>query len=358
MSAHENGLEPLIEKLRQIGLQAQVKVQDGQLHIGLNVAQVPKPKTAIAKIYTLLEQLEPTAFGLTEVKTVIIYGLRAPKQAAWREAFPLPQRGLAKDDLDPFSFNNRYSNAIVFPGILLLAILANVMPLTRFLLRGIRIWIHEFGHATVAWLSGRKAIPLPFGWTNVGEERSLFVYLAVLTLLGLLFWVGRREQRRWPMILAVVLAVLQFYLTWLNSIDAFTVLLAFGGIGGEFYLSTLLMVSFYFPMPQYWQWEFWRYPVAFAAAFTFWPNVWLWHHIATGEESIPWGSMWGGEDDSGGDMNVLSGDYGWSDQQIIGTYNFIGGLCLTALFAVYFYFLIKQNRFYFYSLWQRFLTRS
>jgi len=352
-----NSLQQLIELLRQNGFQAQVSVRANQLHIGLNASQVPKPKTAVAKIYTLLETVEYSQLGLATIDTVYIYGLRAPKKAVWQETFPLPQRGVAKDDLDLLSFNNRFSNAITFPVIMLLAILLNAIPMTKFLLRGIQIWIHEFGHATIAWLGGRRAIPLPFGWTNIEPERSLFVYFGVLTLLGLLFWVGWREQRRWPMVLAVVLAVVQFCMTWLNSEDTFQMLLAFGGIGGEFYLSTLLMVSFYFPMPEYWRWDFWRYPVVFGAAFTFWNSFWLWRQIHKGQDDIPWGSMWGGEDDSGGDMNTLL-QFEWSNQRIIDTYNSLGGLCLTILLSVYFYFLFKQNRSFFFAIWQRWLARS
>jgi len=319
---------------------------------------VPTPRKAVAKIYTLLETVEWSELGWADIETVHIYGLRGSSSAVWQKTFPMPQPVLKADDFDLLSFNNRFSNAIAFPAISLLAILLNAMPITKFLLMGIQVWIHEFGHATVAWLGGRRAIPLPFGWTNVEPERSLFVYFGILTLLGLLFWVGWREQRRWPIVLAVALAIVQFYITWSLSEDTFTMLLTFGGIGGEFYLSTLLAVSFYFPMPEYWRWDFWRYPALFAAAFTFWNNFWRWHQIDKGQEDIPWGSMWGGKGDSGGDMNLLSLQFEWSDRQIIDTYNSLGGLCLTVLLSVYFYFLLQQNHSLFFALWQRWLARS
>lgn len=355
-AAEAKPTEQLIKLLRRNGFQAQVSVRNNQLHIGLNAFQVPKPRMAVAKIYTLLETVEGAKLGLADVETVYIYGLRASKQAVWQESFQMPQRGLTTDDLDLLSFNNRFSNAITFPALMLLAMLINATPM-KFLLIGIQIWIHEFGHATIAWLAGRRAIPLPFGWTNYGLERSLFVYLGILTLLGLLFWAGWREQRRWPMVLAVALAIAQFCLTWLISSDMFEMLAAFGGIGGEFYLSTLLMVSFYFPMPDYWRWDFWRYPVVFGAAFTFWNSFWRWRQINQGQEAIPWGSMWGGEADAGGDMNALSLQFGWSDQRIIDTYNSLGGLCLTLLLSIYFYFLIQQNRSFLFGFWQRWLAR-
>ncbi|HEY9699437.1 MAG TPA: hypothetical protein V6D10_19420 [Trichocoleus sp.] len=348
----------LVEKLHTLGLQAQAKVQNDRLYLGLNAAQVDNPKKTIAQIYVLLESSDRTMLGLDEVRTVVVYGLRSSRRAVWKETLPMPQSGLAKDDLDLYSFNNRISNAIVFPALFVLAILADATPLTQFLLRGIQVWIHEFGHATLAWLSGRRAIPLPFGWTNVGEGRSLFVYFGVLLLLGLLFWTGRREKRRWAMTLAVIFAVLQFYFTWLISAETFILLLAFAGIGGEFYLSTLLLVSFFFPMPDRWRWDFWRYPAAFGAAYTLWSNLRRWHEIQTGKTSIPWGSLWGGEGDAGGDMNILSLDFGWSDSQIIQTYSALGNFCLIIILIIYFFFFLKQNRSFFFSQWQRFQARN
>ncbi|NER82360.1 MAG: hypothetical protein F6K42_22910, partial [Leptolyngbya sp. SIO1D8] len=266
--------------------------------------------------------------------------------------FAMPQRGLSKEDTDLLSFQNRYSSAIIFPLLSVLAIGLNMMPITKFLLRGIKIWFHEFGHATVAWLSGRRAIPLPLGWTNFDPNRSILVYLLILSLFGLLFWMGRREKKRWPMVLAVVCALLQFLMTWLNSVETFDVLFSFGGIGGEFYLCAFLMVSFFFSLPDYFRWDFYRFPVVIGAAFTFWDNVWFWRQIDRGQASIPWGSLWGGANDSGGDMNRLV-QYGWSSQQIIDTYNFLGGCCLIAVLGTYLYFAFKQNRTALFALWQR-----
>ena len=42
----------------------------------------------------------------------------------------------------------------------------NALPIVNGLLFGIKIWFHELGHATIAWLAGRQALPLPIGWTS------------------------------------------------------------------------------------------------------------------------------------------------------------------------------------------------
>ncbi len=348
----------LLQELRQAGFDAQLCIKNQQLHIGLKVHQAPKGAKAAAQIYKLLEQLNPQHPQVAAIETVYIYGLHAPKQAAWTQKLLMPRHHLTKEDTDLCSFNNRIANAIVLPGLGAIALLLNAMPIPRMLLNGINIWWHEFGHAIVAWLSGRKAIPLPIGWTNVEPERSLFVYFGILVLLGLLGWSGYKERQRWPMVLAIGLALLQVYMTWWMSADRFEMWLAFGGIGGEFYLCTLMMVSFYFPLPAYWRWDFYRYPVVLGAAFTFFGKLSSWRQIRRGVESIPWGSLWGGADHAGGDMNILSDQFGWSDQLIIDTYNGIGGWCLLMILSVYFYFLVQQNHRLLFAWWQHWMARA
>ncbi|WP_088892706.1 M50 family metallopeptidase [Leptolyngbya ohadii] len=349
---HTQAIALLVELLRSNGLEGQARVQNQQLQIRIDPGSVQSSRRVTAIVYTLLEQ-QPEIWKATNVSEVMVYGMASPRKIAWKSPVPLPRQQTI-DDTDLMSFKNPYVSAIAFPLLMGVGIIMNVIPFVDFLLRGIKIWFHEFGHATIAWLSGRRAIPLPFGWTSVDLDRSLFVYLGLLVLFSLLFWAGRRENQRWTMALAAGLMVVQFVFTWLLPEHRFFTLLSFGGIGGELYLCTLLMVGFFFPLPAYWRWDFYRFPVAIGAAFTFWGQFWLWQQIKAGWEEIPWGSMWGGPDD--GDMNSLS-NAGWSDQQIIGTYSTLGNFCLIALLSAYFYFAIRQNRHYLFALTQRWLAR-
>lgn len=350
-------VEALPALLRSRGLEGQARLTNAQLQIRLEPESAQKPNRTAATIYTLLTQDELSALRMAGISDVVIFGLASPQKVGWRHRLSLPpiEPAYNPDNRDLLSFKNRHINTFGFPVLMLLGVLMNVMPLVNMMLLGVKIWFHELGHATIAWLAGRRALPLPFGWTTVDPRRSLFVYFGLLILFGLLFWAGRREKKRWPMVLAGVLVVLQFWFTWLLPEYRFETLLSFGGVGGELYLCTLLMVSFYFPLPDYWRWDFYRYPVVLGAAFTFWGQFWLWRQIKRGIEDIPWGSMWGGPSD--GDMNNLS-YAGWSDQQIIGTYTTLGSLCLIALLAVYFYSAIKQNRHALFALCQRFLARG
>lgn len=342
--------------LREHHLPLQVQVQDQQLHIRWPAVRVVNPKQVTAQIYTLLLDQNLAEMGLGEVDTLVVSALNSGNQAVWQQTLNLPKAPSVIEDTDLMSFQNRYSNGILFPVLLLLGLIMNAMPIIDALLQGIKIWIHEFGHATVAWMAGRQALPLPFGWTNVNPQRSLLVYLGLAILLWLMYWAGRREHKRWPMVLAGSLAVLQFVMTWVVSARTFDMLLAFGGIGGEIYLSALLMVSFFFPLPTYFRWDFYRYPVVLGAAFTFWGQFWLWKRIRMGRASIPFGGMWG--EPEHGDMNILANRHGWTPGDIIGTYDTLANLSLLVILGVYGVVLYQQHRHRLFALSQRWIAKS
>ena len=243
----------------------------------------------------------------------------------------------------PLSFDSSAVNLSALPLVALLAWQVNLSPLGFFLL-GFHIWVHEFGHATVAWLVGKRALPLPIGWTNVEGEKSTFVYFGVLFLLGVLFVAGWKERKIWPMLIALAIAPFQFYMTWRMPEYRADMWLSFGGVGGEFYLSTLLMILFYFQFPEKFKWGFCRYFFLFLGASSF-LNIYLfWRQVKRGTESIPWGSMIQGEEDGGGDMNVLRDSYHWSNHDIVGTYTHLGNICLVALLSVYLIFALRLDR--------------
>jgi hypothetical protein len=247
------------------------------------------------------------------------------------------------NDFDPFSYDSRVINLVAPPAIVGLALAVNLSPLS-FFMQGFHVWMHELGHATVAWLTGRRALPLPIGWTSIADNRSLFVYFGVLFLLAVLFVVGWRERKVWPMIIAVILAALQFYLTWGMSEYTQRRWQIFGGVGGQFYLSALMMACFFVELPDKFRWGACRYLVLFIAASCFIDAYTFWSQVHRGIEDIPWGSMINGEEDGGGDMNILLDEYHWTNHQIIGAYYHLGRGCLWALLAVYAAFVLQLDR--------------
>jgi hypothetical protein len=257
---------------------------------------------------------------------------------------PVPSRDPADDEFALFTFDNWKVNTFVPPLLLAVAFLLNLSPL-KFLLTGFHVWMHEFGHATAAWMTGRRATPLPFGWTPVEPDFSPFVYWGLLAMFVILFVAGWKERKVWAMIGAVALAALQAYMTWrMPEHRQEFWWSAFGGVGGEFYLSTLLMMSFWVQLPEKFKWGACRYVFFFLGATAFLNIWWHWRDVHRGLEEIPFGSMINGEDDQGGDMNKLMDGYGWKKVDIRNSYHRLGNACWVALGFMWLIFALGLNR--------------
>ena len=264
-----------------------------------------------------------------------------------KDDFPINLAELDKADTPTnplLDFGDWRVNTFVPPLLLGLVWFLNQSPLA-FFLQGFHIWMHEFGHATAAWMTGRKATPLPIGWTPVEPDYSPFVYFGLLLLFGILFAAGWKERKPWPMVAAVALAGLQFYMTWRMPEPRQEFWYgAFGGVGGEFYLSALLMAAFYVQLPEKFQWGFCRYVFFLIAASAFLHIVVYWNAVYRGREDIPMGSMINGEDDANGDMNKLLDDFGWTGMDIRRNYQYLGYGCWAALAFVHAIFVLRLNR--------------
>ncbi|MGZ7033037.1 MAG: hypothetical protein ACXVIJ_13840 [Thermoanaerobaculia bacterium] len=95
---------------------------------------------------------------------------------------------------------------------LAIAIVAHVLPFTRFIFSALISLLHELGHAIMAWLLGHPAIPaFDFvyggGFTNMGAFH-ITIAIAIAAAIAYAMWLFRRN----PMTL-VVLAVIA--LIWL-----------------------------------------------------------------------------------------------------------------------------------------------
>ena len=256
---------------------------------------------------------------------------------------PSPANQTRESPFDLRSFDSPIILALAPPLVAALAIVFKISPL-GFLLEGFHVWIHELGHASVAWFSGRPAIPLPFGWTNVEPERSPILYVVLLVALGALAVSGWRERKAWPIILAAALIGAQTYMTWGLSESRAHLWMIFGGVGGEFYLSAAMICLYYFEFPERFRWGSCRYIVLFIGASSFVESYSFWKKVKRGIEGIPYGSMINGEDDGGGDMNILANDYHWTQHHIVFTYNHLANACLASIVIVYLIFNLRINR--------------
>ncbi|MGY2716231.1 hypothetical protein ACVW01_000153 [Thermostichus sp. MS-CIW-19] len=314
---------------------AQVYLADNTLRIDLlgSPSQSPSPPVVVARLFLMVKQLRIPRLEQLEIRAF------CGSQLLWQRSLRLR----SQKRWDRFSFDSWAINIWAYPVAFVVALLVNSIALLELLHLPWHIWIHELGHASIAWWSGHRALPLPFGWTSISPEKDPFVYFGILFLLSLLFWLTRKERIRWLQALVVVLALLQFYMTWLMPNRTKEMLITFGGVGGEFYISTFLMACFYLRLPDRWRWDFWRFVVLGVAASSLWRSFWQWHRIQKGLAPIPWGTLLCGQGDAGGDMNRLVDDFGWSADQIIQTYKWLGNLCILFILGLYIVFLLRMN---------------
>ncbi len=258
---------------------------------------------------------------------------------------PTPDPVDAADDEPALLAFGRRPVDVCVPPLLLAAVwVLHQTPLT-FFLTGFHVWVHELGHALPAWLCGRAAVPIPFGWTPISSAYSPVVHWGLLGLLVALFVAGWRERKVWPMFAAFVLVPVQHLLTWhLPEPRQEFWFGAFGGVAGEFVLGTLFMMAFYVRLPEFFRWGACRYIVFLIGASAFF-NIWLrWTDVYRGLEEIPFGTLIAGEEDSGGDMNQLMEIYGWTKFDIRRTYYRLGVGCWIALGLTWAAFALRLPR--------------
>ncbi len=312
-----------------------VNFADETLHIHLtgSLPQQPSPQVVVAQLFLMVKQLRIPRLEQLEIRAF------SGSRLLWQRSLRLG----SQQRWNRFSFENWVVKIWAYPVALVVALLVNNIAPLQVLRLLWDIWIHELGHASIAWWSGHRALPLPFGWTAISPDKNPFVYFGILFLLVLLFGLARRERIRWLQALAVALALVQFYMTWLMPNRTKEMLITFGGVGGEFYINAFLMACFYLRLPDRWRWDFWRFVVLGLAASSLWRSFWQWHAIQQGLAPIPWGTLLGGQGDAGGDMNRLVDDFGWSADQIIQTYKWLGNLCVLFLLCLYVIFLLRMN---------------
>lgn len=244
-------------------------------------------------------------------------------------------------------FRSPWLELLALPVSLICALAVSSTRFGRMLAVPVQIQFHELGHALVAWLSSRAALPLPFGFTFWREERSLFTGLCVSFLLGLLFVVADRERKRFGILLSTLLIVTWVMLTFVVAHEHSEMWIIAGGVAGEFVLTGLAMIAFSFPMPDRLRWDFFRLLVLPLATFAWVSSARLWLGVARGTRSLPLGSFLGSAGDLSGDLDRLIHVYGWSEAKITQVYVWLcalSGLCVLASHALFALAALKRLR--------------
>lgn len=328
----------LNKQLQYLEIKTKVQSYPDYLSIKIRGKNIPQKAQIVKLIYDFLTKI------IKIERKIVLTNVDKKDNIIWQTEFKiLPNLSidkLANYNQDIFLAEAEIkTNTYGLPMAFLIAFAINFLdPLVWF----ISIWIHELGHASLAWFSGYRAM-VTFAATMVFFQHSLFVYFGIVFLISLSIYYAWKEKKKGIIIFFVVLLIVQFIFTWIIPRSTFGMLLAFAGIGGEFYLSTLFIISFYWRLPNGFYWEFWRYIFLVWGMITFWGSWTKWQKIRVGKSQIPWGTFWSGRGDSGGDLNILSEQHGWTIDKIIITYNTLGFICFLVILSVYFYHLWCSN---------------
>ncbi len=202
------------------------------------------------------------------------------------------------------------------------------------------MWVHELGHATTAWLCGFPAFPGPWLTPMAASRSGAFGFLVFAALAAGAFWAFRTERARLAAALGGLLAV-QFFCTVALPEARAKQLIVFMGDGGCLVLGTLLMLTVYAPEESALKrgWLRWGFLIigagAFADAFA------QWWASRRDFDRIPFGMN---EGVGLSDPSVLSQDYFWSTDQIVGRYVALGCVCLALLASAYARALLRMRR--------------
>jgi hypothetical protein len=193
--------------------------------------------------------------------------------------------------------------------------------------RMLSMWVHEFGHASAAWVSGFWAMPGPW-FTPVDSARSRGVTAFFVALIGFGgFYAWQRRRWFWIGALGAVLLVLLGCTFGLYS-DQAQQLIIFGGDAGNFVLGTVLMTTFYarkdHPITR--NALRWGFLVIGALAFMDAWAVW-----SGGLQNVPLGENSNGMSDP----SVLTELYSWNLHVLIARYKNLAKFCFAALMVVY-----------------------
>lgn len=193
------------------------------------------------------------------------------------------------------------------------------------------MWLHELGHASVAWLCSVYALPGPWR-TMVGDSRSFVVGVCVLAAVTwLAAWLWTHHRRGWLWVPAV-LVIAQLVGTFGLKLTAVQKWMTFGGDAGAMVFGALLMVTFYARRSSQLRHGWLRWGFLVLGALGFMETADVWWTATHDRDVIPFGEI---EGVGTSDPVRLTDDFGWSVGGMVRAYVTVSVLALALVAAFY-----------------------
>ena len=218
---------------------------------------------------------------------------------------------------------------LAVPGALVVSWLLVQTGMGRFFFRTFAgMWLHELGHATVAWLCGFPAFPGPW-LTTIGEERSPVFALALMGGLGFAVWRGWTARDRLVTVAASAALVLQVIGTMVLSHRAADMMITFGGDAGSLVFGAAFMAAFSAPPGHKLHRDWLRWGLLVLGAAAFMDTFEEWSHARADVTTVGYGDEIEGVGDT--DVTKLVDQFRWSIPDLVRRHMAVGWMCLLAL---------------------------
>jgi hypothetical protein len=230
--------------------------------------------------------------------------------------------------------NERLLRVVAIPGALLLA--RFLVHASHGLVRMQSMWVHESGHAVMAWLCGFPAFPGPWV-TTVSPERSAFFTLLLVAGLAIgAYRAWERQRVFWVLTSGGTLLLVLYCTLRVNHVNA-RQLITFAGDGGCFVLGTLMMLTVYAREDHPIRANQIRWALIVIGALAFMDAYTVW--------SGPIDRLPFGEDEHGiSDPSVLTEMDGWNVLMLMRRYLGLARVCFVVMAVVYVVMLIRDWR--------------
>ena len=200
------------------------------------------------------------------------------------------------------------------------------------------MWLHELGHATVAWMCGYPAFPGPW-LTTIGERSLLFAGLVTVGV-GYLAWRGWTAENRVLVGVAGVLLFLQLLGTFALSPGSADTLITFAGDAGSLVYGIALVATFFVPPEHKLHRDWLRWGFLVIGAFGFTDTFYDWRMARTDYDAIAFGQF-----DHGGatDPTKLTEDAGWTIPTMVNRYLALGTFAFLCLIPLQYFHIVRTR---------------